>query len=501
MKALEKTSSGREKASSGRSPEASASEKANERMTPMMEGFSPAGLKVLVVDDDPVCLMILEAMLRQCNYHVTTCQRAARALALLRENRSAYDLVMSDVYMPDMDGFKLLEAIGLELDLPVIMMSANGETEVVLKGITHGACDYLLKPVRIEELRNIWQHVIRRRGGRGETVRDDQSAVEWDESGRGLESPGGEGLDNSSSKKRKEMQEGPAEDAQPVEDVSSLKKARVVWSVELHQQFVNAVNQLGFEKAVPKRILEIMNVQGLSREHVASHLQKYRQYLKRLSGVNTQPYPVATFQAAPGGNFAGSMQVQPGGRGVAAAPGPKLLNVPGPRPDSGGPNIVGMGREPGAQIDATTLSLLAQLQAHQQGQQAGILPPSMLGGLNAQMNVGVSSGFPNRPPNPPFAGLDIMNSIELDMLMEAAQQDSVSRQQGGAMGGDEILVLGRSHTDLAPPPLPIGAESFKREDELDLRPGFGPPSPSPSPYPTLSKRGLSDSSYSSGFGD
>jgi hypothetical protein len=42
-------------------------------------------------------------------------------------------------------------------------MSANGETGVVLRGITHGAVDYLLKPVRIEELRNIWQHVVRRR--------------------------------------------------------------------------------------------------------------------------------------------------------------------------------------------------------------------------------------------------------------------------------------------------------------------------------------------------
>ena len=64
--------------------------------------------------------------------------------------------------MPDMDGFKLLEIIQFELALPVLMMSANSDSSVVLRGIIHGAVDYLLKPVRIEELRNIWQHVVRR---------------------------------------------------------------------------------------------------------------------------------------------------------------------------------------------------------------------------------------------------------------------------------------------------------------------------------------------------
>uniref|UniRef100_A0A8R7VF77 Response regulatory domain-containing protein n=1 Tax=Triticum urartu TaxID=4572 RepID=A0A8R7VF77_TRIUA len=122
-----------------------------------------------------------------------------------RENRDMLDLVISGVHTPDMDGFKLLELVGLEVDLPVIMLSVNGETKTVMKEITHRACNYLLKPIRIEELRNIWQHVV--------------------------------------------------------------------WSIELYRKFIFAVNHLGIDKGVPKRILELMNVEKLTRENIASRLQ------------------------------------------------------------------------------------------------------------------------------------------------------------------------------------------------------------------------------------
>jgi len=150
-------------------------------------------------------------------------------------------------------------------------MSANGDTTVVLRGITHGAVDYLLKPVRIEELRNIWQHVVRKRR-EGSSLSDFQVDTEIE----------GKRDDDRKARKRKETD---VEEDDKCEEGSSLKKPRVVWSVELHQQFVNAVNQLGIDKAVPKRILDLMGVQGLTRENVASHLQKYRLYLKRLQGV------------------------------------------------------------------------------------------------------------------------------------------------------------------------------------------------------------------------
>ncbi|KAJ6356563.1 hypothetical protein OIU78_004619 [Salix suchowensis] len=261
----------------------------------------PVGLRVLVVDDDITCLRLLEKMLCRCLYHVTTCSQATAALKLLRERKGYFDVVLSDVHMPDMDGFKLLELVGLEMDLPVIMMSADGRTSAVMRGIRHGACDYLIKPIREEELKNIWQHVIRKKCNENKEQEHSGSFEDND-----CYKQGNDDIENASSvneggeegvlKGQKKRNIAKEEDDNELEndDPSASKKPRVVWSVELHQQFVSAVNQLGIDKAVPKRILELMNVPGLTRENVASHLQKFRLYLKRLSGVAQQGSLVTT---------------------------------------------------------------------------------------------------------------------------------------------------------------------------------------------------------------
>lgn len=259
----------------------------------------PVGMRVLAVDDDSTCLRVLESLLLRCQYHVTTTNQAVRALEMLRENKDQFDLVISDVHMPDMDGFKLLELVGLEMDLPVIMLSANGETQAVMKGISHGACDYLLKPVRIEELKNIWQHVIRRKkfDPRDQNNLDcgedcDKNQLANSEGLQGSLADGSSDRNAKLNRKRKDQNEDDEDDDEDNlhenEDPSAQKRPRVVWSVDLHRKFVAAVNQLGIEKAVPKRILDLMNVERLSRENVASHLQKYRLYLKRLSAVANQ---------------------------------------------------------------------------------------------------------------------------------------------------------------------------------------------------------------------
>ncbi|XP_042393105.1 transcription factor LUX-like [Zingiber officinale] len=82
------------------------------------------------------------------------------------------------------------------------------------------------------------------------------------------------------------------------EQPRTLKRPRLVWTPQLHKRFVDAVAHLGIANAVPKTIMQIMGVEGLTRENVASHLQKYRLYLKRVqmqglaaAAANPSPSP------------------------------------------------------------------------------------------------------------------------------------------------------------------------------------------------------------------
>lgn len=131
------------------------------------------------------------------------------------------------------------------------VLSGNGDPKLVMKGITHGACDYLLKPVRIEELKNIWQHVVRRKKI---DAKDRNNSDNQDKPHNG--SGQAEGMGNSDqngklNKKRKDQNEDEDdeddEDDHNHEDPTTQKKPRVVWSVELHRKFVAAVNQLGID--------------------------------------------------------------------------------------------------------------------------------------------------------------------------------------------------------------------------------------------------------------
>ncbi|CAL4926583.1 unnamed protein product [Urochloa decumbens] len=152
-----------------------------------------------------------------------------------------------------------------------------------MKGINHGACDYLVKPVRLEQLRGIWMHVVRNnntdpRNNISIGNDDDDQKLQPGDGDKG-EKDGANHTRKYSKKKKKDV-DG-ADEGKEIR--TTQKRQRVQWLGELHRKFVEAVYHIGIDRAVPKRILEVMNVDGLSRENVASHLQKYRIYLRKLS--------------------------------------------------------------------------------------------------------------------------------------------------------------------------------------------------------------------------
>lgn len=120
---------------------------------------------VLVVDDEPENLNVLESMLAQHHYTVTLFPNAELALRAARGIRP--DIFLLDVRMPQMDGYELCRSLKQDVelaDIPVIFVSALDTREDVLKGFTAGGIDYVTKPFCTEEVvARVRTHIALRR--------------------------------------------------------------------------------------------------------------------------------------------------------------------------------------------------------------------------------------------------------------------------------------------------------------------------------------------------
>ena len=112
--------------------------------------------KILVVDDEPVSLMLLDTILRRSNFDVTTAASAQDALNLL--NNEAIDLMILDLLMPDMDGLTLLKHLRGETKfekLPIIVFTAVNQSRIREEAFQKGATTFLTKPVSSRELTRV----------------------------------------------------------------------------------------------------------------------------------------------------------------------------------------------------------------------------------------------------------------------------------------------------------------------------------------------------------
>ncbi|MEA4969163.1 MAG: response regulator transcription factor [Candidatus Pelethousia sp.] len=115
---------------------------------------------ILVIDDDRNILAIIEMYLRKAGYEVTCGERGDEALPLFRKVQPA--LVVLDVMLPGLDGWEVLGKMRAESDVPVIMLTAKGDTLDRIQGLDLGADDYIVKPFDAKELLARVKAVLRR---------------------------------------------------------------------------------------------------------------------------------------------------------------------------------------------------------------------------------------------------------------------------------------------------------------------------------------------------
>ncbi len=117
---------------------------------------------IMVVDDEPRLVSVVEAYLQQEGFDVATASNGQEALFVARESRP--DLIILDVMMPDMDGYEFMRIHRSEAETPIILLTAKVEEDDKVIGLELGADDYVTKPFRPRELVARVRAVLRRSG-------------------------------------------------------------------------------------------------------------------------------------------------------------------------------------------------------------------------------------------------------------------------------------------------------------------------------------------------
>ena len=124
--------------------------------------------RVLVVDDEPQITRVLRTVLSSQGYQVRTAAEGEAAMSNFNEWRP--ELVITDLYMPHMDGVELCRRIRAVSNVPIIVLSVKGEERSKVEALDSGADDYVTKPFGIDELLARVRAALRRSGGEADVA-------------------------------------------------------------------------------------------------------------------------------------------------------------------------------------------------------------------------------------------------------------------------------------------------------------------------------------------
>jgi two-component system response regulator MtrA len=106
--------------------------------------------RVLVVDDDQALSEMLGIVLRAEGYEALFCEDGSKAQAIFQDTKP--DLILLDLMLPGIDGIEVCKQIRSESGVPIVMLTAKGDTLDIVKGLESGADDYIVKPFKPKEL-------------------------------------------------------------------------------------------------------------------------------------------------------------------------------------------------------------------------------------------------------------------------------------------------------------------------------------------------------------
>jgi two-component system OmpR family response regulator len=119
---------------------------------------------ILIVEDDPHIANGIQFNLEAEGYFATTVSEGPAALEFFKEHPQAIDLIILDLMLPGMSGYAVCEAVRqMDVDMPILMLSARTLTEDRVRGFDVGADVYLQKPFDLEELLSIVRNLLARR--------------------------------------------------------------------------------------------------------------------------------------------------------------------------------------------------------------------------------------------------------------------------------------------------------------------------------------------------
>jgi two-component system response regulator ResD len=118
---------------------------------------------VLFADDDRDLQQVIGFILEAANYRVLFADNGLQALEMWQSN--PIDILILDFVMPEINGLSVCKAIRRNSQVPILILTGNGQEEDIIRGLEAGADDYLVKPVRTRELVARVQALLRRSHG------------------------------------------------------------------------------------------------------------------------------------------------------------------------------------------------------------------------------------------------------------------------------------------------------------------------------------------------